>query len=41
MNCQSFENIVNDLAREQLIEAAVREEALQPQRCVLDVCGEA
>ncbi|HET6671465.1 MAG TPA: hypothetical protein VFH15_14655 [Pyrinomonadaceae bacterium] len=28
MNCQSFENIVNDLAREQLIEAALREEAL-------------
>jgi hypothetical protein len=29
MNCQSFENIVNDLAREQLIEAALRKEALQ------------
>ena len=28
MNCQSFENIVNDLAREQLIEATLREEAL-------------
>ena len=28
MNCQSFENIVNDLAREQLIEATMREEAL-------------
>jgi len=28
MNCQSFENVVNDLAREQLIEAALREEAL-------------
>ena len=29
MNCQSFENVVTDLAREQLIEAALREEALQ------------
>ena len=29
MNCQSFENIVTDLAREQLIEAALREEGLQ------------
>ena len=29
MNCQSFENIVTDLAREQLIETALREEALQ------------
>ena len=29
MNCQSFENVVNDLAREQLIEAALREAALQ------------
>ncbi len=28
MNCQGFENVVNDLAREQLIEAALREEAL-------------
>lgn len=28
MNCQSFENVVTDLAREQLIEAALREEAL-------------
>ena len=28
MNCQSFENIVNDLAREELIEATLREEAL-------------
>ena len=28
MNCQSFENVVNDLAREQLIEAGLREEAL-------------
>lgn len=28
MNCQSFETIVDDLAREQLIEATVREEAL-------------
>lgn len=28
MNCQSFENVVNDLAREQRIEAALREEAL-------------
>ncbi|MDQ3473826.1 MAG: hypothetical protein M3447_08825 [Acidobacteriota bacterium] len=29
MNCQSFENVVIDLAREQMIAAAVREEALQ------------
>ncbi len=29
MNCQSFETIVNDLAREQLIEASVREEAFR------------
>ena len=29
MNCQGFENVVTDLAREQLIEAALREEALQ------------
>ena len=35
MNCQSFENIVNDLAREQLIEASVREEALHHR----DVCS--
>ncbi|MFZ0060800.1 MAG: hypothetical protein WAL47_02110 [Pyrinomonadaceae bacterium] len=28
MNCPSFENIVNDLAREQLIEATLREEAM-------------
>lgn len=29
MNCQSFESVVNDLAREQLIEATLRNEALQ------------
>ena len=29
MNCQSFENIVNELAREQLIEAGLRDEAAQ------------
>jgi hypothetical protein len=29
MNCQSFENIVDDLAREQLIEARFRAEALR------------
>ena len=29
MNCQSFENIINDLARDQLIEASLRQEALQ------------
>ncbi len=29
MNCQSFENIIDDLAREQLIEASNRKEALQ------------
>ncbi len=29
MNCQSFENIVTDLAREQLIEAALQRETLQ------------
>lgn len=29
MNCQSFESVVTDLAREQLIEAVLREEALQ------------
>ena len=29
MNCQSFENIVTDLAREQLIAATLREEGLQ------------
>ena len=29
MNCQSFENILDDLAREQLIEASKRKEALQ------------
>ena len=29
MNCQSFENIIDDLAREQLIEAITRKEALQ------------
>jgi hypothetical protein len=29
MNCQSFEHIVTDLAREQLIAAALREEGLQ------------
>lgn len=28
MNCQSFETVVNDLARDQLIEAASREEAM-------------
>ena len=28
MNCQSFESIVNDLAREQIMEAQVREQAL-------------
>lgn len=29
MNCQSFENIIDDLSREQLIEAGAREEALR------------
>ena len=29
MNCQSFENIIDDLAREQLIEATTRKAALQ------------
>jgi hypothetical protein len=29
MNCQSFENIIDDLAREQLIDARLREDALQ------------
>ena len=29
MNCQGFENVVNDLARVELIEAVLREEALQ------------
>lgn len=29
MNCQSFENIIDDLARDQLIEATLRQEALQ------------
>lgn len=29
MNCQSFENIIDDLAREQLIEASLRKEALR------------
>jgi hypothetical protein len=29
MNCQSFENVIDDLAREQLIEARLREEALR------------
>lgn len=29
MNCQSFENIINDLARDQLIEASLRAEALR------------
>lgn len=35
MNCQSFETIIDDLAREQLIEATVREEALEHS----DVCA--
>lgn len=29
MNCQSFESVVNDLARDQLIEASLRSEALR------------
>lgn len=29
MNCQSFENIIDDLAREQLVEASARKEALR------------
>lgn len=29
MNCQSFENVIDDLSREQLIEASSREEALR------------
>ena len=29
MTCQSFENVIDDLAREQLIEARLREEALR------------
>lgn len=36
MNCQRFETIVNDLAREQLMEASVREEAFRHS----DECGQ-
>ena len=35
MNCQSFETIIDDLAREQLIEATLREEALEH----IEVCS--
>ena len=35
MNCQSFETIIDDLAREQLIEATLREAALEH----IDVCS--
>lgn len=35
MNCQSFENVVNDLAREQVMDARVREVALRHSA----VCG--
>jgi hypothetical protein len=38
MNCQSFENVVSDLAREQMLEATVHEEALR-HRATCESCA--
>jgi hypothetical protein len=38
MNCQSFENVVRDLAREQMLEATVHEEALR-HRATCESCA--
>src|SRR5258706_10142055 len=39
MNCQRFEDVVNDIAREQIIDAGLRSEAIEhSERC--ERCGE-
>ena len=41
MNCQIFETVVNDLAREQMMEANAREAGACSQRRLRSMCAQA